>query len=120
MFPKNPLVQASVYAFSLALGYGLGYLFSSNERTSFGAVSAWWMALYVGRIVDMRVATIAPVAIAYLAVLIIDTSLDFGWFYPEGASSSPIGYVALSMIGLVIIASPIVVNRVVSRFLVKT
>lgn len=118
MFQKQSLIHACAHLVALAIGYGLGYFLF--DRPSFGELTAWWLSLYVGFVANIRIPATAPISVLYVSVLLADILFDRGWFYAEGASSDPVAYFAMSLIGLVVVVSPIFLNALVRRYFART
>ena len=115
LFKTQTITRAIVHTLAILIGYGLSALIAAEDKFSYGAASGWWLSLYIGLVANVRWSAIAPFSILYITVLLVDISFNAGWFYIEGASTNPTGYFLLSLIGLPIFVSPILINEVVRR-----
>ena len=115
LFSGQTFYLTCIHLATVAGGYGLAAFFTTEDTFTWGAVFGWWLSLYVGFIVGIKWPVIVPCSIVYVVVLLVDIFMNAGWFYSDGASSNPTGYFMLSLIGLPILVSPILVNELVRR-----
>lgn len=115
LFATQSITHAFVHIVAILSGYGLSALIAAEDKFSYGAASGWWLSLYIGFVANVRWPAIMPFSILYIAFLLVDIFSNAGWFYTEGASSNPTGYFLLSLIGLPIFVSPILLNEIVRR-----
>jgi hypothetical protein len=106
-----------VHVGALALGYfaALALFPDANNLKSIAALTAWWTCLYLGYLFRVRLKVLIQFFFLYVGIVIVDIIGGYRWFYPEGATTDPISYVLLSLIGFVFLGSPLVVNAIVSK-----
>lgn len=81
----------------------------SPSRYAYATISAWWCALYVGYVLEIRIISAIPVAIIFMLIIgIVEIVFELDWFYHD-----PPAEISMIVFRYLIFSSPIFINSAV-------
>ena len=100
-----------------AIGFSMAYfiMLHSDARESYGIITGWWCACYLGYVTNIKIKAAIPSYLLYVIVCIISFILGYAWFYHGAGSNVSVQLVIVILLQGVVFISPIIVNTVTRR-----
>ena len=100
-------ILTCIFAYVITVAFFSG----SSSRQSYGILSNWWCALYVGNILRIDDRS-APLVFAIYTILgILAPYLGWTWFYHDLPDKFTFSYGVTIAVGGLLFASPIIINN---------